>query len=259
MAQYHAGRNEFVDRNNELYDVVLLGNEVGGIMTNRYAQDAWGRPKSVQDFSLFSGTWTHSVPARVWEEINYDLVTPANNTAKPQMVNATSKHGMLSVTSGTTPNAGTVLRSKKYVRYQPNRGQLYSTAITCPNPTGKGFRTWGLGTARDGFYFGMFGTGSDWDIKVSRWRDVPDSNIQHLDGATAASALNTAFQADKTAGVMMQVFSEFSAKDSKTEIVNPSENSEFALTPGDILVICGAGLQNTGQSYATTVYYSEQL
>lgn len=139
----------------------------------RYATDAWGRPKSILDYSIFSATWTFGIPARIWEEVNYDLAVPANNGPKPTFVNATSREGMLSVASGTTNNVGTVLRSKSYARYQPNRGQLYSTAVTIPTAkTGIGFATWGLGTAQNGTYFGIFSDGTDdgWDMRVSRWK-----------------------------------------------------------------------------------------
>jgi len=51
----------------------------------------------------------------------------------------------------------------------------------------------------------------------------------------------------------------FSAKDSKTYVTNDSKTSDFIITPGDILIISGTGLQSTSQLYAATLYFSEQL
>lgn len=159
------------------------------ITQSRYATDAWGRPKSILDFSIFSATWTFGIPARIWEEVHYDLLVPANSGPKPTFENATSREGMLSLVSGTTNNIGAVIQTKSHVRYQPNRGQLLSTAVTIPTAkTGIGLATWGLGTALNGTYFGMFSDGTDdgWDMKVSRWKGgVNQSEVSIKDAILA--------------------------------------------------------------------------
>lgn len=54
----------------------MQADENGVLWNTRYGKDAWGRPKSITDYSLFSATWTFGIPARVWEEIELDYSTP---------------------------------------------------------------------------------------------------------------------------------------------------------------------------------------
>lgn len=132
-----------------------------------YAQDAWGRPKSIHDYSLFSATWTFSVPTRVWEEVSWDYINEVA-VLRPTFSKVSSRLNMLSVLSGTSPGNGTVARSRKYMRYQPNRGQIFSTAVIVPDPTANASREWGLSTALNGVLFEMIGDGTDWDLQVTR-------------------------------------------------------------------------------------------
>lgn len=134
---------------------------------NRYGYDAWLRPKSIQDFSLFSATWTFDVPARVWEEVSWDYINEIP-VLQPTFSKVRSRLNMLSVLSGTSYGNGTVARSRKYMRYQPNRGQLVSTAIICPEPTAAASREWGLSTAQNGVLFELIGDGTNWDMQVTR-------------------------------------------------------------------------------------------
>ena len=441
MAQFNRRTNEYVDRNNDLFEVVLLGDEHGGIATNRYAMDAWGRPKSIIDHTIFSATWTFGVPNRVWEQTDVDSTAfpVITSTYGPiDNVYVRSRENMLSVMSGTSSGIGHICKSKTFPRYQPNKGQLYSTAVTCPNPTLVGERSFGLGTSKNAISFVLEGDGANWElyarrirsgtvetseplrqylpndfdpskghvydiqfewrgvgnvyffvdleliytddilgtldylsvqdpampvyfsstckedgtevellagcadvasegggepqtlfgslssgndlltlgaadiptavlaVKVPRtfdyngeeiynsrgaildklsafcasadtitsawisrdysattvdaltWSSLPDSHILTASGNSVAP-LNTAFQADFAAGKFTKVLGEFTAKDTKTEIVNTSKNSDFKLSPGDIIVITGTGIQSTGQLYAATLYYSEEL
>lgn len=173
MAQYSKQTNAFLASGTSVFEVGMQADENGVLWNTRYGKDAWGRPKSITDYSLFSATWTFGIPARVWEEITLDLSTPGSPviTRQPTFSNVSSRKGMLSVTGSSSANVGTVLRSKLYPRYQPNRGHLYSTAVTCPNPTLSGYRTWGIGTAYNDVSFKLTGDGSNWDLRVVRERD----------------------------------------------------------------------------------------
>ena len=134
---------------------------------NAYAQDAWGRPKAVHDYSIFSATWTFNVPSRVWEEVSWDYVNEVPQL-QPTFSKVSSRLNMLSVLSGTSTGNGTVARSRKFMRYQPNRGQLFSTAIIVPDATANASREWGLSTAQNGVMFELLGNGTDWDLQATR-------------------------------------------------------------------------------------------
>jgi len=169
MAQYNKNTASYLGQNTTLHEVVMTADRDGNILGSAgridYALDAYGRPKTILDKSLFSSTFTHSVLSRVWEELEF---TPATNTSNflAGFTNATSRKGMLSLVSGTTAGTGSVLRTKRHFRYQVNRGQLFSTSANCPNPTTNGSRLWGLTTRNDGFSFQLNGDGEDWDLVV---------------------------------------------------------------------------------------------
>ena len=40
------------------------------LATNDIGRDAWGRPKMILDYSLFSALWSYSVPNRMWIQHN---------------------------------------------------------------------------------------------------------------------------------------------------------------------------------------------
>lgn len=173
MAQYDKRDGRMSPRNDDVFDVVMIADNQGVIGGSagyggitRYAVDAWGRPKTILDHSLFNGTFTFGVPSRVWEEVSWDYINEV-----PQLQSAFTKVGtrnhMLSVLSGTSSGNGTVARTRRFMRYQPNRGQLYSTAVTIPNPTGLASREWGLSTARNGVMFELIGDGTDWDLQYT--------------------------------------------------------------------------------------------
>lgn len=165
MSQYDIKADKYVERNNRLFDVVLQADENGNLWNRRYSKDAWGRQKSVQDFSMFSATWTYGIPTRIWEEWFYD-----GTTWSPQIgfTRCDSTNKMLTVYSGTVLNNGTTIASKTHPKYQPNRGHLYSTAIICPNASSMGIRRFGVATPNDGVFFEVVGDGNDWDIFIVR-------------------------------------------------------------------------------------------
>lgn len=195
MAQYNKLTSQYVDRNNDLFDVKMVADADGNIAStatplpvtlgsdnitingnitipatvttaqHAYATDAWTRPKTIIDHSLFSATWTFGIPSRVWEEYQFD-----GSTWTPQATfsRGSEQNKMLSVVSGTVATNGTTVATKKYIRYQPNRGQLYSTAVIMPNATANGIRRFGMATPQDGVFFEMVGDGSNWDIFAGR-------------------------------------------------------------------------------------------
>lgn len=93
------------------------------INKNMLGYDAWGRNKSIQDYSLFHGVWTFGVPDGLWIEF-IDDVEQTNFT------NFTSVDGMLKC-QGIAGQSND-LKSKRHPRYQPNRGHLYSASMIFP-------------------------------------------------------------------------------------------------------------------------------
>lgn len=185
MSQFDKKNKKYVDRNNNLFEAVMVADELGNV-GRRYSKDAWERPKTILDFSLFSATWTFSVPKRVWEQVDVDTTGgpgAAIQTPTSTFTNISSREGMLSVTSGTTLGLGHACRSKTHPRYQANRGQLFSTSITLPLATNAGQRKWGLSTDDDGLLFVFEGDGVDWDLFVQRKRagaSVSKTSIKSL-------------------------------------------------------------------------------
>jgi len=92
---------------------------------NILGYDAWGRSKSVKDYSMFHGMFTFEVPDEMWIEY-------ANGAEVPK-TNATSVNGELQLVSNG--NASSMLMSKRHPRYQPNRGFLYSDSGFVKNAT----------------------------------------------------------------------------------------------------------------------------
>ena len=108
--------------------------------------DAWGRPKSVQDHSLFHGMFTFNIPVTSWYETVNDVVQTG-------FTNCSSTNGSLKVTAGNTLADATYLRTYKNPRYEPNRGVLYSTAMWFNDPTASMIRRFGQFTSESGVFF----------------------------------------------------------------------------------------------------------
>jgi len=115
--------------------------------TNKLGIDAWGRQKTVQDFSLLHGVFTFNVPASIWKE--------TFNGVEQLSTNATSDDGKLSLLSGATLNDITMLSTFRNPRYQANRGNLYSSSIFLPNDTELGNRRFGIFTDESGTFFSL--------------------------------------------------------------------------------------------------------
>lgn len=110
--------------------------------------DAWNRPKSVTDKSIFHGMFTYNIPKTTW----YERI---NNVVQSDFTNCSSVDGELRVTAGATLNDKTNLRSFRNPRYQPNRGHLYSTACIFTNPAALMNRSFGIGTNENGVFFSL--------------------------------------------------------------------------------------------------------
>jgi len=125
------------------------------IAKNELGYDAWGKPKTTIDLSLFHGMFTYNVPVTVWYE-------SLNGVELAAFSNASSVNGKLNLQSGVTLSDKVYLRTFRNPRYEPNRGYLFSTSVFLPNPTGLGIRRWGYFTSESGAFFeltsaGLFG------------------------------------------------------------------------------------------------------
>jgi len=114
---------------------------------NELAFDAWGRPKVSNDRSLFHGLFSFNVPVTVWYE--------RLNGTEQTITNSTSEDGALHVVAGATLNDKTNLRTFRNLRYEPNRGHLYSTSAILPNPSALQNRRFGIATNENGVFFSL--------------------------------------------------------------------------------------------------------
>ena len=131
---------------NDLLTSDQIGERAVKVSTgmNALGYDAWGRGKSVADFSIFHGMFTFNVPDSMWIE----EVDAVEQTTK---VNFTSVSGSLLCTGVAAQT--NVLFSKRHPRYQPNRGYLYSSSMivdTAANPINHDF---GSFTETSGVFF----------------------------------------------------------------------------------------------------------
>ena len=108
-------------------DWLKISNIWWNTISSDVLNDAWGRPKVIQDFSIFHSLFTYNIPKSHW--LCFDNWQEVNDTIK-----ITSENGAWSVKSWITLNDTAFLRSKRHPRYQPNRGHLFSTSCFLPNP-----------------------------------------------------------------------------------------------------------------------------
>lgn len=87
------------------------------------------------------------------------------------------------------------------------------------------------------------------------WEDIDNSHIKQIIGGNE-TALNTAFQLDKAAGILL--IAEFADSEYKNIITNPSENSDYFITPGDIIVVSINSTQGINDNASATFYFSEE-
>ena len=111
---------------------------------NVLGYDAWGRSKSVTDYSIFHGMFTFQVPFEMWVE-EVDQVEQSTRT------NFTSASGALLCT-GVNGQIN-YLYSKRNPRYQPNRGYLYSASIIIDTPLNAVNHDFGSFTETSGLFF----------------------------------------------------------------------------------------------------------
>ncbi len=104
--------------------------------------DARGKNKFSEDYSVIHGLWVVDVSDVIWIEY-------FNGVEQPK-ANATSLDGELNLTS----NGGTAeVGSRRHPRYQPNRGLLYSTAISLPTKAALAERDFGTFNSQFGLFF----------------------------------------------------------------------------------------------------------
>lgn len=109
--------------------------------------DAWGRNKVVTDYSLYHGVFTYVVPSEMW--VKYVNGVEDLTTADTAFFYSNNGKGTIKGGVGQSSH----LMSRRHLRYQPNRGHLYSSSIICPNPNAVGTRRWGTFTQANGAFF----------------------------------------------------------------------------------------------------------
>jgi len=115
---------------------------------NDLGYDAWGRPKFIKDNSLFHALFSYNVPVSAWYE-------SLNEIEQLGFVNYTSVDGALVCKVGNNLNDVSNLRSYRNLRYEPNRGYLYSTAVIVENPNALMKRRFGAGTKENAVFFSV--------------------------------------------------------------------------------------------------------
>lgn len=113
---------------------------------NALGYDAWGRAKTITDKSLFSGLFTFNIPFDTWYE-------RLNTSVLSSFLYCQSVNGALAVGTADVLNSVTSLRTFRNLRYQANRGHLYSTSSIISNPTGLMRRDFGIGTEENAVFF----------------------------------------------------------------------------------------------------------
>lgn len=109
--------------------------------------DAWGRNKTVIDYSIYHGVFTYVIPPEMW--IKY--INGVEDLTNDDTAFFYSNNGKCTVKGGIGQSS--YLMSKRHPRYQPNRGHLYSSSIMCPSPSATGTRRWGVFNSKYGAFF----------------------------------------------------------------------------------------------------------
>lgn len=110
-----------------------------GVKTD-IGSDVWGRPKVINDYSLFHWLFTYNIPSQLW--LTFEDWVEINWSTR-----VISLHWHWTIKSWINQWESAFLRSKRHPRYQPNRWHLYSTAWFLPNPTATWIRKiWLLNT-----------------------------------------------------------------------------------------------------------------
>lgn len=104
--------------------------------------DVWGRPITVQPYSLLDGYFTHGI-------CDHTYFTYKNGTG----ANYGTEDGMLHLIGGTANGAIARVRSRRRPRYQSNRGHHFATATQYLEDTQDCYIRWGLFTDSAGPFF----------------------------------------------------------------------------------------------------------
>lgn len=168
MAQFHKTDDKYVDRNNDLFDVVMQSDENGELWNTRSSKSGFNVPKTVADFSLFHAMFSYGILSRIWEEIAFTVASKETYSFPAIELSgftySSSQNQMLHLTSGTTQDSGSGIRSKRHMLYQPDRGMIFSSVVKCPDKEKHGIRNWGLSLPYDCIRFQLEGDGTDWEI-----------------------------------------------------------------------------------------------
>ena len=109
--------------------------------------DAWGRNKFIEDYSIYHGVFTTTIPSTMW--VKY--IDGVEDDTKSDTAFFYSNNGKGSIKGAVGQSS--YLMSRRHPRYQPNRGHLYSSSVFCPQPTATGTRRWGIFNSQYGAFF----------------------------------------------------------------------------------------------------------
>ena len=113
--------------------------------------DAWGVQKVSIPYSLLHSLFTFDIPKTQW-------FTYENNVQVYTSTYITSVNGAATLATSATKTT-LRLESRLCPPYEPNRGQLYSTAGWMPSKTADGIREWGVGITEAAVFFRLKANG----------------------------------------------------------------------------------------------------
>ena len=107
-----------------------------------FTSDAWGRMKSVEDFSVFDWKWNYDVNWNIWKgKEDWNEVSDLSSSTR-----IVSTNWNLEIKTTASNWTDTDIISFRSPRYQANRWHLYSTSLFLPNAeTTWATCRWGLG------------------------------------------------------------------------------------------------------------------
>jgi len=123
---YKRGVQQF----NSNWSLIISQEWISG--TNGFSTEIWNTAwwiwKTSQDFSLFRWLWTYNVPLSIWNVKEKWVVI----TDPADLTQVTSDQWALLLTADTVWE-WCEIKSKRNIRYQPNRWQIFSTSAFLPN------------------------------------------------------------------------------------------------------------------------------
>ena len=147
--------------------VSIAGQSLG---TGDLTTDAWGIQKVSLPYSLFHGLFTFDIPSKMW--FMYEGGTQVYTSTN---IVSTDGAAVLTTSAGKTT---LLLESRLCPPYQPNRGQLFSTALWCPSKTAVGGnREWGIQTSDAGVFFRLKADGLLYAVRRSLIVEVAEEVI----------------------------------------------------------------------------------